>query len=192
MSSSPITPEQLAALPPEVRAVVQAIVEHYEARIAGLESELAAVRKTPRNSSLPPSNEHPHAKPPTEKPKSKRKRGGQPGHKKHERALIPTEQCQQVVTMKPDCCRRCRRKLCGSDPAPLRHQVWELPPIEPHVSEYQLHRLTCTCGASTCAVLPPGVPRGQAGPRLIALVTLLMGCFRQRASGGWLYFWNKC
>jgi transposase len=28
-------------------------------------------------------------------------------------------------------------------------------------------------------VLPPGVPRGQAGPRLIALVALLMGCFRQ-------------
>jgi len=27
--------------------------------------------------------------------------------------------------------------------------------------------------------LPPGVPRGQAGPRLIALVALLMGCFRQ-------------
>ena len=179
MSFAPITPEQLAALPPEVRAVVQAIIEHYEARIAGLESELAAARKTPRNSSLPPSSEHPHAKPPAEKPKSKRKRGGQPGHKKHERALIPTEQCQQVVPLKPDRCRRCDRKLCGSDPAPLRHQVWELPPIEPHVSEYQLHRLTCTCGASTCAVLPTGVPRGQAGPRLIALVTLLMGCFRQ-------------
>lgn len=183
MTSPPITPEQLSALPPELRIVVQAIIEHYEARIASLESELAGARKTPRNSSLPPSSEHPHAKlpaPPAKaKPKSKRKRGGQPGHPKHERALIPTEQCQQVVTVKPDRCRRCDRKLCGHDPAPLRRQVWDLPPIEPHVSEYQLHRLTCTCGARTCAPLPPGVPRGQAGPRLIALVTLLMGCFRQ-------------
>lgn len=179
MSSPPITPEQLAALPPEVRAVIQAIIDHYERRIAELEAEIARLKKTPRNSSLPPSSEHPHAKPPAAKPKSLRPRGGQPGHEKHERALIPTEQCQQVVPLKPKRCRRCGRKLCGHDPAPLRHQVWELPPIEPQVSEYQLHRLPCPCGATTCAVLPPGVPQGQAGPRLIALVALLMGCFRQ-------------
>jgi transposase len=83
------------------------------------------------------------------------------------------------VPVKPQRCRRCDRKLCGHDPAPLRHQVWEVPPIEPHVSEYQLHRLSCPCGTTTCAALPPGVPRGQAGPRLIALTALLMGCFRQ-------------
>jgi len=177
--SPPITPEQLAALPPEVRAVVQAIIDHYERRITELAAEIVRLKKTPRNSSLPPSSEHPHAKPPPAKPKSQRPRGGQPGHEKHERALIPTEQCQQVVPLKPKRCRRCRRKLCGHDPAPLRHQVWDLPPIEPQVSEYQLHRLTCSCGTITCAALPPGVPRGQAGPRLIALVALLMGCFRQ-------------
>jgi transposase len=186
MSSPPITPEQLAALSPEVRGVVQAIIDHYErqvaelkAEVAELKAELGAARKTPRNSSLPPSSEHPHAKPPPAKSKSKRKRGGQPGHEKYERALLPTEQCQQVVPVKPERCRRCGRKLCGHDPAPLRHQVWDLPPIEPHVSEYQLHRLPCSCGTTTCAALPPGVPRGQAGPRLIALVALLMGCFRQ-------------
>jgi transposase len=179
MTSPPITPEQLAALPPEFRAILQAVIDHYEKRIAALEAELAAARKTPRNSSLPPSSEHPHAKPPAPKPKSPRKRGGQPGHTKHERALIPTEQCQQVVPVKPDRCRRCGRGLRGHDSRPLRHQVWDLPPIEPQVSEYQLHRLTCACGATTCAALPPGVSPSQAGPRLIALVTLLMGCFRQ-------------
>jgi len=51
------------------------------------------------------------------------------------------------------------------------------------VSEYQRHRLGCRrCGATTCAELPPGVPAGQAGPRLVALVALLMGCFRQSKS----------
>lgn len=30
--------------------------------------------------------------------------------------------------------------------------------------------------------MPPGVPTGQAGPRLIALTALLMGCFRQSKS----------
>jgi len=61
--------------------------------------------------------------------------------------------------------------------------VWELPPIEPHVTEYQRHRLRCTkCGETTCAELPCGVSTGQAGPRLVALVALLMGCFRQSKS----------
>jgi transposase len=166
--------------------VVQAIIDHYErqvaelkAEVAQLQADLAAAKKTPRNSSLPPSSEHPHSKPPPTKPKSKRRRGGQPGHPKHERALIPTEQCNEVVGHKPDNCRRCGRLLVGTDPAPLRHQVWEIPKIKPLITEHQRHRLGCPCGTTTCAPLPPGVPQGQAGPRLIALAALLMGSFRQ-------------
>ena len=182
-SPPPITPEQLAALPSEVRAVVQALMDYYERRIATLEAELAAARKTPRNSSLPPSSEHPHVKPPPDKPKSNNKRGGQPGHPKHDRKLIPSAECNQVVSLTPSACRGCGKKLAGRDAEPLRHQVWEVPEIKPLVTEYQLHRLTCPgCGKSTCAELPCGVPTGQAGPRLIALVALLMGCFRQSKS----------
>jgi transposase len=178
--SSPITPEQLAALPPEFQAILRAVIEHYERRIAELETELNRLKKTPRNSSLPPSSEHPHAKPPPSRPKSGKQRGGQVGHGKHERALIPVEQCTAVVTHKPAACRRCGRTLAGNDLQPLRHQVWELPEIEPLVTEHQRHRLRCPgCGVTTCGALPAGVPRGQAGPRLVALVALLMGCFRQ-------------
>ena len=183
----PITPEQLAALPPDFRALVQAIIDHYEARIAELERQLdewrGRMNKTPQNSSLPPSSQHPHAKPASAKPKSKKRPGGQPGHPKHERALIPSDQCQEVVTLTPPVCRKCGRSLRGRDPAPLRHQVWELSEIKPLVSEYQRHRLCCRrCGATTCAELPLGVPSGQAGPRLVALAALLMGCFRQSKS----------
>ena len=78
-SSPPISPEQLAGLPPDVRAVIEAIIQHYERRIAELEAELKGLRKTPQNSSLPPSTQHPHAKPVKPKSKSHKKRGGQPG-----------------------------------------------------------------------------------------------------------------
>jgi len=167
----------LAALPPEIGALVRAIIDHYELRIASLEAQLG---KTPQNSSLPPSTQHPHAKPPGRKLKSKKKRGGQPGHKRHERPLVPTDQCDDVQELKPTECRKCGTKLRGSDPAPLRHQVWELPEIKPLVTEYQRHRLSCPgCGATTCGELPPGVPTGQSGPRLVALTALLMAYYRQ-------------
>jgi transposase len=154
--------------------------EALQARIAELEAKLAELTKTPRNSSKPPSSEHPHAKPRPRKPKSKRKRGGQHGHQKYERALIPADQCVAVFAYKPPSCRGCGGKLTGVDPAPLRHQVWDVPKIKPLVTEHLRHRLACECcGVTTCAAFPPGVPTGQAGPGLVALVALLMGNFRQ-------------
>jgi transposase len=184
MSQPPITAEQLAALPPEAQAIVKALIDYYEWRVAKLEARVkeleARHNKTPQNSSLPPSSQHPHAKPAPPRQPSGKKRGGQPGHPKHKRALIPVEECREVVTVKPSACRRCGDRLAGSDAGPLRHQVWDVPEIRPLVMEYQLHRLLCpTCGITTCAELPRGVPNCQAGPQLVALVALLMGCFRQ-------------
>jgi transposase len=168
-----ISEELIARQPPESQAIIRLLL----AKIAELEARL---NKSPQNSSLPPSSQHPHAKPPANKPKSKRKPGAQPGHPKHERALVPSEQCDEVHALKPRQCRRCGTKLSGADVEPLRHQVWELPEIRPIVTEYQRHRLTCPCcGVVTCGKLPPGVPTGQAGPRLIGFAALLMGCFRQ-------------
>jgi transposase len=176
----PFTVEEIQALPPDTQKLVKKIIDYYEQIVADLKAKLNCGKKTPRNSSLPPSSEHPHAKPKRDRKKSKRKRGGQHGHKKHERPLIPTEQCSEMVPLKPTECRRCGEKLNGSDPEPLRHQVWELPEIKPEVTEYQRHRLACPCcGETTCAELPVGVPTGQSGPRLVAFTALLMACFRQ-------------
>jgi transposase len=171
-----ITEELMARLPPEARVIIRQLL----AKIQELEARL---NKSPRNSSLPPSSEHPHGKPPRRKGRSKKKRGGQSGHPKHDRKLVPSVECNQVVSVTPATCRGCGEKLAGHDAEPLRHQVWEVPEIKPLVTEYQLHRLSCPgCGKSTCATLPSGVPSGQAGPRLIALAALLMGCFRQSKS----------
>jgi transposase len=168
-----VTEELIARQPPEAQAVIRLLLS----KLAELEARL---NKTPRNSSLPPSTEHPHAKPVPQKEQSGKKPGGQPGHAKHERTLVPVEQCTHLVPVIPETCRRCGEPLAGSDPEPLRHQVWEIPEIKPLVTEYQLHRLTCPgCSTSTCGELPPGVPHSQAGPRLVALTALLMGCFKQ-------------
>jgi transposase len=196
-----LSADVLAALPSAVVAFLQWQAEQIRVltgRVAHLEAKLG---KDSSNSSLPPSAAHPHAKPPRAQRPSRRLSGGQPGHAKHERALIPAEQCQAVATCLPTACRRCGEPLVGADPEPLRHQVWELPEILPVVTEYQRHRLVCACGCRTCADLPAGVPTGQAGPRLIAFAGLLMACFRQSkrraaqflglilrqpASSGWL------
>jgi transposase len=175
----PLPPDVLSALPPAVLALIQwqaAQIECLNARIVELEAKLG---KDSTNSSKPPSTEHPHAKPTRAKSKSKRPRGGQPGHTKHDRTLIPVEDCLAVIPCVPTTCRRCGNTLIGTDLEPIRHQVWELPDIQPIVTEYQQHRLICRCGCSTCGVLPRGVPAGQAGPRLVALTGLLMACFRQ-------------
>ena len=90
--SPEVTEELIARQPPEAQAIIRILL----ARIDALEARLAAVTKTPQNSSLPPGTQHPHAKPSSSDSSaatsSKRKRGGRPGHVRHERMLIPIEQ----------------------------------------------------------------------------------------------------
>jgi transposase len=132
------------------------------------------------NSSLPPSSDRFRGKrrPPPAANQPRKKRGGQPGHRRHQRWLVPSDQVQQTIPCKPAACRRCGRPLRGTDPAPLRHQVAELPSVQPDIVEYQLHRLTCPgCHTSTCGRLPSEV-KGQFGPRLEATLALLAGRYR--------------
>lgn len=156
-------------------------IDELKAEVADLRSQLAAKKTTSRNSSKPSGSEHPHAKPARRKPSGKKKKqGGQQGHKRTIREPIPTEQCDYVVPCTPDSCRGCGGQLQPSSLDALRHQVWELPPIKPVVTEYQLQRGHCSrCGITTCGDLPAGVPSGQCGPRLAAFTGLLMGHFRQ-------------
>ena len=172
--------EVLDRLAPEAQAIVRMLlaeIERLRARVVELEARLG---QTPQNSSRPPSSQHPHARPPARRNKSGRRPGAQPGHPRHERSLIPAEECHQVHVLRPECCRRCGEALTGRDADPLRHQVWELPEIRPVVTEYRRHRLTCPgCGTRTTAPLPAGVPGGQSGPRLVAFTALLMAYFRQ-------------
>src|SRR5205807_4981772 len=122
------------------------------------------------NSSLPPSSDRFRVKrrPPAPAEQPRKNSGGQPGHPRQQRLLVPADQVRQTIPCKPTTCRRCGQPLTGNDSNPSRHQVAELPVVVPDVVEYQLHRLSCPCcHTSTCGTLPPEV-KGQFGPRLEA------------------------
>jgi transposase len=172
----PLPPAIWDTLSPEAQAAVTALVRSFERRVAELEERL---NTNSTNSSKPPSSDPPSVKRRPPAPPSGKKRGGQPGHCHHPRALVPPEQLRQVIECKPPRCRWCGDDLRGDDPEPIRHQVAEVPPIQPVVDEYRLHRLKCPrCGTSTCATLPPGVPAGAFGPRLRAILSVLAGAYR--------------
>ncbi len=87
-----IPEEMIARQPAEAQAIIRLLLAHIaqqDRRIAELEARLRELeawwKLSPRNSSLPPGSEHPHAKPLVQKKtRSQKKRDGQPGHVKHE------------------------------------------------------------------------------------------------------------
>jgi transposase len=185
--------ELLPGLSHEVRErtapEAQAYIGMLEARVELLTSMVDALQKqvhtlqeqlhqTSRNSSRPPSSD-PSQPPRPRRPRSPRRRGGQPGHRGATRTLIPVEAVDEIVAIKPEQCRHCQGPLSGADPTPWRHQVIEIPPLKPVVTEYQWHQLTCPlCGEITRAPWPAGVPSGTYGPRVQAMVALYTGAYR--------------
>lgn len=158
------------------RALAEAtlLIEKLTRRVEELE---AKVNQTSRNSDMPPSSDPPEVPPRQQKKKSGRKRGGQPGHKGKTRALLPTEEADEVVDCKPDACLTCGLSLDGEDPDPWRLQVTELLKIAFAVTEFRVHSLECSCGAVTCGAAPSGAEYAF-GPRLQSVVSLLTGAFR--------------
>src|SRR5918992_6121685 len=180
-----LTPDIWERTPPEAQAYIGTL----EARLLALEASVQALREqngalqerlnqNSRNSSRPPSSDPPQSRRPP-RPRSGRRRGGQPGHAGHTRTLVPVEEVDEVVVLKPDRCSGCQAPLWGDDPLPFRHQVIEIPPIQPVVTEYQWHHLVCpNCGERTRAPWPKGVPSGTYGPRVRAMVALCSGSYR--------------
>jgi transposase len=178
------------ALWDQTSAAVQDSIGALEARVAALEGTVQRleatvqhltehVQQNSRNSSRPPSSDPPQVlgKRPRQAPTGRRP-GGQPGHEGHARALVPVEEVDVLVPVKPERCQHCQHPVPGEDPQPQRQQVTEIPPVKPVVTEYQLHQLVCpACGAATWAELPPGVPTGGFGPRMQATTALCTGSY---------------
>lgn len=180
MTRPPSIPSELwdqipAALRPAIAAVVgglEARVAQLEARVAELEAKLT---QNSSNSSKPPSSDGPQVKPAPPKTPSGKRRGGQHGHPKHERVLLPPD---QVFEHKPTRCRRCDTPLRGDDPSPHIDQVLDLPEKLRHVVHHRRHTLECRCcGTRTTAAPGPQAASGF-GPKLTATVAYLSGVGR--------------
>lgn len=174
----PLCPEDWGRTPPAVQALVVALWEEVHTlrvKVGALEEQ---VGQHSQNSSRPPSSDPPGA-PQRERKVSGRKAGGQPGHRGKGRGLLPVEEVDEVVEVKPEGCGKCGHSLEGSDLHPARHQVTDLPPVVATTTEYHLHTLGCPeCGEQTSAQLPWGVSRGRFGARLQGMVAVLSGAYR--------------
>ncbi len=165
-------------------------VERLEARVAELERKIAQLTKDSSNSSKPPSSDGPAAKArPRPRIKSKKRRpGGQPGHKGKTREMLPVEQVDEVINLFPALCDGCQAPFntelggCTVAGEPERRQVTDIPPVQPHVTEYRLHSLRCSCGATTKAVAP-AVAQSAFGPRIQGIAAYLTACHRVSRRG---------
>jgi transposase len=182
-----IAPEDWQRIPPSVQQVILHVLE----RVIVLEQEVRRLRaenerrreqtrRSSRNSSQPPSGDAPSTPPRRRREPSGKARGGQPGHRGHQRKLYPVEQCRTVTDHRPRECGAGGIALLGDAPQPYRQQVVELPEVHPLVDEHRVHQVQCpACGETPRAELPAGVAARGYGPRLVATVGLLSGPSRQ-------------
>jgi transposase len=174
---------QLVALLKERDAVIEAQrlqIEKLQRQVAVL---MAAVGKNSKNSHLPPSSDGPGARSSGDgaekggKKGSGRKRGGQPGHTGSKRQWLPPEQINEIVNLYPDVCENCQTSLPKvPDRHPVCRQVTEIPPIQPHTTEFRGHAVGCTCGHTTRAKMDH-IPTSAFGTRLMAIIALLVGVY---------------
>jgi transposase len=188
--------ERIAELEAELR-IRDERIDVLEQRVATLMKQIAELSeklgRNSRNSHLPPSSDSPNERgkrrDKSKPEKGQRKRGAQQGHKGSHRELLPPEKVNEFVDLYPPECENCWNPLPEvTDPRPRRHQQTEIPPVQPHTTEWRRHEVTCLgCGYKTRAALgEDAIPASPFGPRLMAIMALLTGVYhvsRRQAVG---------
>lgn len=167
-------------------------VGELEAAVAELKAELAKARKHSGNSSKPPSSDvtqpkKKHAKP--GRPK-KRKRGGQPGHTRHQRPLFDESEIDNFWEYRDDACPCCGGELVDAGEEPKKLQQIEIKEKPVRVEEHQRIAQWCShCQKVHYPRLPNELDNaGLVGPRLTALVGWLKGVCHMSFSNIRKYF----
>ena len=189
-------PELMAAISPEewaqVPASVLELIHELVRRMDKLEQEMGQLKaenellkeqlaRTSANSSQSPSKNPLTFKPNRKEPTGK-KRGGQIGHTGHERKLYPVEMCQEIIDHYPQQCSKCGAEVSDSSNTKVyRHQIVEVPPVEPIVIEHRFHQMTCACCGTEnqAAEMVEIIGKGGYGSRVAAYVGLFSSQYRQ-------------
>ena len=185
-----LTPESISDAdwentPESVRrflAVLLERIEQQEKQLKAQQTEIDWLKEqlhlNSSNSSKPPSSDVEKRQPP-KREKSGKQRGGQPDHGFQFRKLYPVEACKSVADYYPTTCWKCGAAIEQEDGEVLRHQVVDIPPVEPEVIEHRLHQCICLqCHCLTRATLPDSVSRKGYGPGVVARIGVLRGMYR--------------
>jgi transposase len=164
-----------------------AYIKQLENRIVELEKHIETLEKhieklerllgmNSRNSSKPPSTDPPGMTTVLPRKLRRKKRGARNGHQPHLRELLPEKFVKDHIPLKPEICTCGSTNIEETSHEPLRHQVVDIPPIEPQVTEYIQYVFRCKdCGELIYKPLPDDVKRQYFGPGVLAIVAVLTG-----------------
>lgn len=123
-----------------------------------------------QNSHRPPASDGPQVAPRSQRQRSGKRPGGQPGHPGQSLAMCA--QPDMVVPHHPAVCGQCGADLTAIAATRVaRRQVVDLPPLALEVTEHQAATVRCPhCAQPTTAPFPDGLAPGvQYGPQLLGL-----------------------
>jgi transposase len=162
----------------EQLAHTQKELVHTQQQLVQTQEQLAKARKDSSTSSKPPSSDL--VKPPKPGPSGggKRPRGGQPGHRRHEREPFPPELLSGDPVVYPlELCPECGHGLQEATCPPRVVQQVEIEVVPLCITEHRAAAGYCPqCRKVHYAALPSAVAAGgMAGPRLTTFIAYLKG-----------------
>ena len=167
--------EEIALLKAENAALVQE-VQTFKDKVAQLLRiiEKLGIKKDSSNSHNSSSQDKGRPKRKRNRslrPKTKRKPGGQSGHKGH--TLLMSEKPDEIKELRSDFCTNCGSDLRNSTHEFIsKRQEIIIPPIIPQVIEYQQFGCKCGCGHHQKSDYPKNINAPiQFGSEIIALVS---------------------
>ena len=154
-------------------------LEHLQQTVHDLQQQLAAARKNSSTSSKPPSSDIVKPAPtPVPADQAPRPSGGQRGHPRHERPLLPAEHLTTPpVRHSLEICPDCGHGLQEASSPPRVVQQIDVRDVPLTIEEHRALAGWCShCQKTHYAPLPSGIERGGlVGPRLTTLIAYLKG-----------------
>jgi len=151
-------------------------IESQQEQIKALEVKVAKLSKNSSNSSKPPSSDDiTKPKPNKKNKKGKRKIGGQPGHRRHERPLFPEKEIDKFHSYILAACPDCHAEVSIIDGKPRIIQQVELIEVPLIREEHRSYPVWCPkCGKIHYMPFPPEVYKeGLFKERLTSLVAYM-------------------